>query len=1045
MIANRYELLDQLGKGGMGVVFTALDRLSGQTVALKRVRVAEEELQFMSKSTDDDPRVALAIEFRTLASLRHPYIISVLDYGFTAEKGPYYTMPLVPGSPTITQVAAQRDEAGKVHLLLQTLQALTYLHRRGVIHRDLKPANVLVDADDTVKVMDFGLALAPVGSLRNLDEKTAGTPAYMAPELFSNHPASVASDLFALGMIAYEIFAGQYPFNTNNVLMLMMAITTERPDPHRLPPHFAPWVMRLLEHAPQDRFRDALSAMNGLKTAARITIVREDEAVRESFLQASHFVGRRAELDLLRDELDTMLVDPRADGRHALVLVGGESGVGKSRLLDELRVRAMTRGALVLRGQAVVGHGLPYQIWREPLRRAVLAANPTDKQASVLREIVPDISQLLERPVPQAAPLSAEAQQTRLTSTIGDLFARLDMPTLLLLEDLQWAAEGLEVLRALSLSTQAAGWPLLIVASFRSDEMAGLKREFPRALHLHLERLHAEEVEALSESILGPPGRHPDIVRFLQNESEGNVFFMVEILRALAEGSGSLDNILDHLDDDGEMPAHIFTGGLEAIIQQRLDRVRPADRPLLDGAAVAGRQIDLDVLAQLAPRLGLSANGVEPWLLRCAESAVLEAYDGVWRFTHDKLREFILNELPPDQRASLHELVARAIEQAHPQDDAYAELLIQHYRACGNANNEVYYILRVAENNVRVSAEYMQALILLHRALELLDRIPMGALYRPVALRWLGEANRRIGDNASAERYFRESLQLAEANGAAGTAAEALNGLGQALIDLARYDEAAAACERARQIFQAERDEIGLSDSLHLLGHIARLSDKHALSSTRAYFERALQLREALDDPQRIAASRNDLGRLLTQLDEKGQAYGLLSSSLSLYREIGDQLGIGAALANLGMLEQQRGHPDRATAYLREARDVAISVGNGHFIAQCHIELAESYYAAGDPVRAAAELRIGLIYAQGVHSVALQERALLLGARVMMASDEATLADRVLRFLAALEGFTAREARQMRQRPPASSEAARLPRSHGPLVAEVLDWLATHD
>lgn len=136
-------------------------------------------------------------------------------------------------------------------------------------------------------------------------------------------------------------------------------------------------------------------------------------------------MGRQAELQ----QLTTALQDTIA-GNGSAWLVGGESGVGKSRLLEELRTVGLVEGALVLRGQAVEGGGLPYQLWRDPLRRLVLSVALSDLEAGVLKPIVPDISTLLERDVPDAPELAGEAGQQRLAVTIADVIKRQPQPLL---------------------------------------------------------------------------------------------------------------------------------------------------------------------------------------------------------------------------------------------------------------------------------------------------------------------------------------------------------------------------------------------------------------------------------------------------------------------------------------------------------------------------------------------------------------------------------------------------------------------------------------
>ncbi|HEX2907803.1 MAG TPA: serine/threonine-protein kinase, partial [Phototrophicaceae bacterium] len=513
-IGGRYRLLDQLGQGGMGIVYRAYDRLAHQHIALKQVKAPPEKLRL--NSLRSDPLLALAQEFRLLASLRHPHIVAVLDYGFDAHQLPYYTMELLEAAQTITAYGRTLAADGKTRLLIEMLQALVYLHRRGVIHCDLKPANVLVAQDGKVRVMDFGLALQPSTS-ESANSQVFGTIAYMAPELFTESPASRASDLYAVGVLLYELFAGKHPYSADNPAITLYNLMNRPIDLELLPPRLVGLAARLLQKTPAYRPQYAEEVIAELCQAMDISYPAESLTVRESFLQASAFVGRERELATLTEVLNTTL-----HGDCDFWLVGGESGVGKSRLVDELRTQALVSGALVLRGQGITEGGRPYQLWWEIARRLLLETPLTDFEAGVLKPLVPDISSLLGHDVPDLPELAGAAGQQRLASTLVAVLKRLPTPLVLLLEDLQWADESLFPLRQI-LMVRDQLKHLLVIGTYRDDERPGLPQELEGMQVLKLRRLNAKAIEQLTRVMLGDTREPSEVVELLRRETEGNV------------------------------------------------------------------------------------------------------------------------------------------------------------------------------------------------------------------------------------------------------------------------------------------------------------------------------------------------------------------------------------------------------------------------------------------------------------------------------------------------------------------------------------------
>ena len=346
----------------MGAVYRVHDRLEDRAVALKQVTITGNALSFASQSDYSDPRVALVQEFTVLASLRHPHIVSVLDYGFDDAQQPFFTMDLLENADNLLEAAQGKSVDEKIALLVQLLEALNYLHRREILHRDLKPANTAV-VDGQVKLLDFGLAVAQ-GTSGEDPNLVAGTMAYLAPEVLDGSPASVASDLYAVGIIAYQMFAGEHPYNISNVNLLMLDIFNTDPDVSALPlsESMQAVLATLLDKNPTQSLRQAPPPP--LKPSPPLmsnpTPPRPKPFV-TAILQAAKFVGRDAEFAQLTEAYQAV-----RDGGSHFVLLSGESGVGKSRLVNEFRVQALVDGATVLRGQGVAEGGLLLQAWRDP-------------------------------------------------------------------------------------------------------------------------------------------------------------------------------------------------------------------------------------------------------------------------------------------------------------------------------------------------------------------------------------------------------------------------------------------------------------------------------------------------------------------------------------------------------------------------------------------------------------------------------------------------------------------------------------------------------
>jgi len=264
---GKYELRGILGRGGMGVVYEGYDPHIERVVAIKTIRIG---------GFDEEQQQELLARFKREAQavgrLSHPNIVQVYEYG-EHEGKPYIAMEFVKGRE-LGDLLAQGERyefADTVHIAEQMLAALAYCHSHGVVHRDLKPANLLMLDDGTVKLTDFGIARVESSTLTVIGA-VMGTPNYMSPEQLSGQSVDARSDLFAAGVILYELITGEKPFPGKTIPVIMNRVMrAEFEAPSSINVHLTPSWDRLLARAlgrrPADRFQSAQDFLAALRLA----------------------------------------------------------------------------------------------------------------------------------------------------------------------------------------------------------------------------------------------------------------------------------------------------------------------------------------------------------------------------------------------------------------------------------------------------------------------------------------------------------------------------------------------------------------------------------------------------------------------------------------------------------------------------------------------------------------------------------------------------------------------------------------------------------
>lgn len=268
---GHYDVQSVLGRGAMGTVYLARDRRIGRLVALKRVHLAPERFEDLGAMTEFFQRLQREAEIS--GSLHHPNIVTLYEAGYEDGQISYLALEYVEGPSLLDVLRKSRPRPLPLDLSLRVvrdvLSALAFAHARGILHRDIKPANILISADGSAKLADFGIA-RPKDSSLTLAGTLLGTPNYMPPEQVKGQPSSERSDLFSLGIVLFEMLTGQKPFVGDDISAILHGIV-QNPTPslrernRDLPEAYEQFVHRLTAKAEDERYESAAAALAELR------------------------------------------------------------------------------------------------------------------------------------------------------------------------------------------------------------------------------------------------------------------------------------------------------------------------------------------------------------------------------------------------------------------------------------------------------------------------------------------------------------------------------------------------------------------------------------------------------------------------------------------------------------------------------------------------------------------------------------------------------------------------------------------------------------
>lgn len=991
-IGGRYRVQGRLGEGATSAVYGVIDEATGATRALKLLRVHE---------------VPIAAEFRAMARLEHPGCVRVHGIGEDPRHGSYLVMDRLEGQPP-TRILPAGDTPGLVGFARRVVEVLGYLHSNDVAHGDLKPENICCLGGDPRRpvLLDFGLAaVCKIGDLGG------GTPRYMAPELLRGELPDARSDLYALGVVLYELVAGRPPFPRSTAHEVMRAHLHDRPRPlaHCAPdarPELCSLVDGLLAKDPGARPASAYEVLARLAELDGEGLDAGPLAVEARLAVGTPAVVGRDDVLATFDRL----LDGAAAGRAGgLLVLHGPPGSGRTRALAEVAVRARLAGVEVRSCPPLVdGSGAaPSRVLRALGDTAEPAAEPPGSWARGADAMGP-----LDRSAHRAADLLEAACASR--------------PLLLTCDDLGPESSDARLLRRVA--PVLSGLRCLIVIA-ADDDMARQLAPVADAL-VPLAPLCADDLTRLLRGALGEVDAPEQVTGWLAAQCGGAPADALDGIRWLVE-SGALRRRGGRWISTRELSVVNDEPwrARSASARRRVLALSPEDRRVLQVAALLGDPFDAALLERVA---GVHDAGMG--LARLVSARLLTPGAGDRSrlgFARRSVRAALLEDLCPEARRALHGRLAEELRHAaEPGIPAGVSIgnLARHLIFAGEVDEGVP-LLQLAVDDLRGRSAHDAARSLLETILGELRLVPEAEGHLPELMAQLGdlwmdvdEPERALAafEGGAARAPHPERSRLVARAGAAltrlGRYPKAVEALEEALLgscldgpdalraahDLAwchmmrgAFGEALTAAERATGLAAASGSRASLARSLRLRGTILwRTGDTEAalaaslealecfaalgdrveaaftwleignahrsraqLAEARSAYREALERFEQAGHRRGVGKARNNLGVVAYHLGDWDEATACFEAFLAVVDRTGEQIERVVLLNNLGTLYKDRGELTRAIEVLERGRALAERLGASRLLAMILGNLGEAVTRTGRRAQAYPLLR----------------------------------------------------------------------------------------
>ena len=1104
-VCNRYKVIRKLGAGAMGSVYLCEDSVENQ------IKVA---LKILISDNLDDQDIWAKGEYEALTRLRHPNLAKVYNFGRIGDSKDYFIVSEFIKGIDLYSATEYLHYDELVDILVQICRALEYIHSQGYVHFDIKPDNILVTRyktmgikegskvqyEDTdfsqggksgvfskphVKLIDFGLAEKITGSF---SFAIKGTLNYLAPEILNGQTPDKRADLYSLGVTLYQVANRDLPFYQEISPGGAPTPITKRSDLFGIhmkkhPEFLRALIMRLLEESPNDRFQTAKEVIQFINKHSEYHFELETAETRASYFYSPKLVGRRREMNLLKEyhervffpqrwhdkaaqrevagetkelsppsevladapetpQAPTVTTSPEVHSNldalddetsgteelaqdvgvgeecPALLLVSGEMGSGKSRLLEEFQHYLKLNDLSLYVGNCYEGNRKSYQPIIEILRQIVYSIGPDSEIYSKYRQdLVKLLPELRDRRDEEDREMGFRPDKEKLyfIDRVSQLLIECaaSHPYVLVINNLHWVDEAsLDLLESVFQRISEARrrgetLKLMVLASIRPEEHAteslqlllAKLREQHQCRDIMVRRLKHAQIQEFLRAMLSFTDVPDEFVAKLEEKTGGNPLFIVETLKALQE-----DGIIRNQGDGWAIKATNYNRveipqSMEDLLEKRLERLDTTKRELLDLLSVLDKPANPKFLQKLK-RFAETPILVE---LRDLEHAgiVGKIFEGGklhFQIAQPKVREIVYDRIVEDMRRKYHGEVGAALLEAYRgKEDEVLEEVAYHYQRSDQvgkaldltikagdrlkgiyANERAYdyytYVLEKVEGDPGEFDRWVETHEKLGELCTIMGRYDMadrsyGTLLEEQVRKSIdGERVVKIflsrgkifeiqGDYDYALKCYKDArnyLSSFKRDELVVDRIRVFNSIGWIYVCMGKYEKAMAISLEALRVIEGVPERIEHAMVYNTIGSANFY--KGNIKEAVEYHRRSLQIKENLENIPEITVSLNNLGSAHLAGTEYGEASEHFHRALQTSEEIGDPYGKAVTLHNFARLYFCVGETDRGWQHLDESLRLSKLYNMRYLNVQNYVIRGQALREQGDYAKAEGNL-----------------------------------------------------------------------------------------